>query len=361
MHVFPTRRYCDRPEPPVGPGGKPDGRFTADWHYVSASGDLSMLNGRFAVTPEYPDGVYHYVATESFPHLPRGFAGTPDKSFRRLPGQGPNHVPDRGERLPLGDQKDQTKESAVPRTGRYAVRPMIPAFVQDELRELDIELTPGQLDQLDRYLALVLDENRTTNLTAVREADAAWRRLIIDSLTVLPGLDELEPGSRVIDVGSGAGLPGMPVAIARPSLKVTLLESTGKKADFIRRAIDTLGLTNATVLQDRAETIGQSPEHREQYDACINRAVGPMNVLLEFALPLVSVGGRVLAMKGPKVEEELGEAGDALSLLGAGELAVIEAYPESFGNDLVIVSIIKEVATPDEYPRLPGVPKKQPL
>lgn len=238
---------------------------------------------------------------------------------------------------------------------------MIPAFVQDELRELDIELTPGQLDQLASYLALVLDENTRTNLTAVREEDAAWRRLIIDSLTVLPGLDELEPGSSVIDVGCGAGLPGMPVAIARPNLRMSLLESTGKKAAFIQRAIDTLGLENATVINDRAETIGQDPKHRESFDACINRAVGPMNVLLELSLPLVCTGGRLLAMKGPRVEQELSEAGDALSILGAGELAVIDAYPESFENDLVIVSIIKEVATPGEYPRLPGVPKKTPL
>lgn len=241
------------------------------------------------------------------------------------------------------------------------MRLMIPTFVHDELRELDIEITSDQLDQLDHYLSMVLDENRTTNLTAVREPDTAWRRLIIDSLTVLPGLDELAPGSRVIDVGSGAGLPGMPVAIIRPNLKLTMLESTGKKADFIRRSIETLGLTNATVLQERAETAGQSPKHREAYDACINRAVGPMNVLLEFAMPLVQTSGRVLAMKGPRAEQELEEAGDALVLLGAGELAVIDAYPESFENDLVIVSIIKGASTPPEYPRLPGVPKKQPL
>ncbi len=249
--------------------------------------------------------------------------------------------------------------------GRFAsdatLSRMIPAFVQDELHELDIELTPDQLDQLDRYLAMVLDENRVTNLTAVREPEAAWRRLIIDSLSVLPGLDELEPGSKVIDVGSGAGLPGIPVAIARPNLKVTMLESTGKKADFIRRSIVSLGITNAKVIQERAETAGQSPKHREQYAACINRAVGPMNVLLEFAMPLVQVGGRVLAMKGPRAEQELEEAGDALAILGASELAVIDAYPESFENDLVIVSIIKGEATPLEYPRLPGVPKKTPL
>lgn len=238
---------------------------------------------------------------------------------------------------------------------------MIPKFVHQELAELGLTLKAEQLGQLARYLALVLDENTRTNLTAIREEEAAWRRLVIDSLTVLPGLDELSPGSRVIDVGSGAGLPGVPVAIARPSLRVTLLESTGKKADFIRRAIEALGLTNAAVLQERAETAGQAHGHREAYDACINRAVGPMNVLLEFAMPLVQTGGRVLAMKGPRVEQELGEAGDALSILGAGELAVIDAYPESFDNDLVIVSIIKAVATPPEYPRLPGVPKKQPL
>lgn len=238
---------------------------------------------------------------------------------------------------------------------------MIPDFVHQELQALEIELTPDQLSSLGEYLALVLDENTRTNLTAVREEEAAWRRLIIDSLTVLPGLDQLEPGSRVIDVGSGAGLPGMPVAIVRPNLQITLLESTGKKASFIQRAIDELGLANASVLNERAETIGQSPEHRESYDACINRAVGPMNVLLELSLPLVQTGGRLLAMKGPRVEQELGDAGDALSILGAGELAVIDAYPESFDNDLVIVSIIKDAATPSEYPRLPGVPKKQPL
>lgn len=238
---------------------------------------------------------------------------------------------------------------------------MIPDFVNHELAELDIELTPDQLDALSRYLTMVLDENRTTNLTAVREPDAAWRRLIIDSLTVLPGLDELDPGASVIDVGSGAGLPGLPIAIARPTLRVTLVESTGKKAAFIQRCIDALELGNATVVNDRAETIGRSDRYRESFDACVNRAVGPMNVLLELSMPLIATGGRLLAMKGPKAEQELEDAGDALAILGAGEIAVIEAYPESFGNDLVIVSILKSASVPDEYPRLPGVPKKDPL
>lgn len=95
-------KQVDRPSPPDGPGGTPDGRFTADWEFVPNSGDLDRLNGRFAVTPEHPDGVYHYVLISSFPHVPRGFAGTPDSSFHRMPGQGPNHVDERGERLPIG-------------------------------------------------------------------------------------------------------------------------------------------------------------------------------------------------------------------------------------------------------------------
>lgn len=242
---------------------------------------------------------------------------------------------------------------------------MIPPFVLEDLAALEIDLTPEQLDRLARYLALVLEANTWMNLTAIREEDAAWRRLIIDSLTVLPGLDMLDPGSSpgnmVIDVGSGAGLPGVPLAIARPGLKVTMLEATGKKAAFIQSCIDALGLTNAKVVAERAETIGQDPQFRGQYAAAVSRAVGPMSLVLEYCLPLVSVGGRVLAMKGPKAEQELEEASDALTILGAGDLAIIDAYPESFGNDLVIVSIIKEAETPGEYPRLPGVPKKQPL
>ncbi|MEM1353627.1 MAG: 16S rRNA (guanine(527)-N(7))-methyltransferase RsmG [Planctomycetota bacterium] len=238
---------------------------------------------------------------------------------------------------------------------------MIPPFVLEDLSTLEIELTPEQFDQLARYLALVMEANQRMNLTAIREADAAWRRLIVDSLTVLPGLDMLEQGEQVIDIGSGAGLPGVPLAIARPGLGFTMLEATGKKAAFIQSCIDELGLANAVVTQARAETIGQDPQFREQCAAAVSRAVGPMSMVLEYSLPLVQVGGRVLAMKGPRVEQELDEAGDALAKLGAGELAIIDAYPESFGNDLVIVSIIKEASTPKAYPRLPGVPKKQPL
>lgn len=237
----------------------------------------------------------------------------------------------------------------------------IPDFVHTDLETLGLDVPASILEQLATYLDLLLETNRTMNLTAVRDRDRAWRRLIIDSLTLLPGLDDLPEDSALIDIGSGAGLPGLPVAMARPDLRITSLDATGKKIRFQQQVIETLGLSNATAIQDRAETIGHDPEHRDRYDVAVNRAIGPMAELLEYSLPLVKIGGSILAMKGPKVESELAVAGDALAVLGAGELRVFDAYPESFENDLVIVIVAKESRTPDGYPRAPGTPKHDPL
>ena len=175
----------------------------------------------------------------------------------------------------------------------------VPDFVHDDLGALGIALEPRQLEALADYLARVMAANQRMNLTAVREEDAAWRRLVIDSLSVLPGVDMLGEPAKVIDIGSGAGLPGLPIAVARPAVQVTMLEATGKKAEFIRGCIEALGLTNAQVLQERAEVLGQDPQHRAGYDAAVSRAVGAMPLVLEYSLPLVREGGRVLAMKGP--------------------------------------------------------------
>lgn len=237
----------------------------------------------------------------------------------------------------------------------------IPDFVGDDLQALGFEVPDATLDQLEVFLDRLLEANTRMNLTAVRQRDAAWKRLIVDSLTVLPGLDDLEPGAKVIDIGSGGGLPGIPLAIARPDLVVTLLESTGKKVAFHREAIDAMGLSQVHTIQERAEVLGQDPSHRQQYDAAVSRAVGPMAEVLEYSLPLVRVGGRMLAMKGPKAGQELDAASDALATLGAGDLQVFDAYPESFDNDLVIVSVLKDRPTPRTYPRSAGIPHRCPL
>lgn len=249
----------------------------------------------------------------------------------------------------------------------------IPDFVHRDLDALGFEMPGEVLDRLAAYLELILKANETTNLTAIRHREQAWSRLIVDSLTPLPGIPDPPeappenpkdgagklPG--VIDIGTGAGLPGVPLAIARPDVAVALVEATGKKVAFLESVVAALGLENVTVLAERAEMLGQDAAHRARYDVAVSRAVGPMPVVLEYSLPLLKVGGRVLAMKGPKAEAELEASGDALTKLGGGEVAVVEAYPESFDNELVIVSVIKDSPTPREYPRLPGLPKKMPL
>lgn len=237
----------------------------------------------------------------------------------------------------------------------------IPDFVHHDLTALGFEMPAEALDQLAAYLDLILEANQTTNLTAIRHREQAWSRLIVDSLTPLPGIPDEADDMKLIDIGTGAGLPGVPLAIARPDVAVTLVDGTGKKVRFLEHVVATLGLANVTPINARVEDLGQDAAHRAKYDIAVSRAVGPMPVVLEYSLPLLKIGGRVLAMKGPKAESELAVSGDALLKLGGGEVAVVEAYPESFGNELVIVSVIKEAATPREFPRLPGLPKKMPL
>ncbi len=241
----------------------------------------------------------------------------------------------------------------------------IPTFVTDELEQLNIHLSTAMLEQLARYLALLLEVNQQFNLTAIKDTDTAWRRHIIDSLTLWPLLHDLQQvagqGAKLMDVGSGGGLPGVVLAVALPQVQVTLLEATGKKAKFLQRCVSELALANTQVVHERAERVGHDRDHRQKYDRVVCRAVGPMRELLEYTLPLVKVGGQLLAMKGAQVERELDAAGDALMLLGAGELELLQAYPDGWPIDAAIVRISKEHDTPRQYPRLPGVPRMEPL
>lgn len=239
--------------------------------------------------------------------------------------------------------------------------PCVAAEAVRELLALQITLDDSALQKLGRYLDRLLQANQQFNLTAIKDRDQAWRRHIIDSLTLLGGLEEMPAGSSLIDVGSGGGLPGIPLAIARPDLQVTLLESTGKKAAFLDRCAKELPLPNVQVLNTRAETAGHDGRYRQQFDLGVCRAVGPLREVMEYVMPLVKVNGRMLAMKGAKAEQELDEAADAIDLLGGGDLLLIEAYPPEHPVQGAIVSIVKERPTPEIYPRLPGVPRQSPL
>lgn len=241
---------------------------------------------------------------------------------------------------------------------------IIPDFVREELQRMGIEVQESALDQMARFLEILLITNQNFNLTAARDIDAAWRRLILDSLTLLPSLDDIAPGgvsANTIDIGSGGGVPGIPLAIARPDLSFILLEAVGKKTIYLRRAVEHLKLGAVTVIEDRAENLGQDPAHRNHYDLAFSRAVGSVAEVLEYSLPLLKVGGRILAMKGAKAERELGEASDALLVLGGGDVKILEAYPHEPDRNLVIIDLVKQKPTPTTYPRRPGVPKRSPL
>jgi len=241
----------------------------------------------------------------------------------------------------------------------------------EKAAEQGIEFEPGDVERLGHYLALLLAANEHMNLTGVRDAAEAWTRHILDSLTLIQLLTDLPPGASVIDVGSGGGLPGVPLAITMPTLRFTLLEATGKKTEFLRQAIAILGLDNARVIKGRAEDAGQdrgertgtgrTGGHREAYDAVVARAVGPLSVLAEITVPFAKppsagvAGGVIALIKGQKADEELAAAKESLHQLKA----VHETTVETPTGRIVVLS--KGAATPKLYPRANGEPKRAPM
>jgi len=210
-------------------------------------------------------------------------------------------------------------------------------------------LSPPQHELLGRYLDLLWQANQTMNLTRITERAAAEIGHVGDALTLLAWIGK--DCRTLVDVGSGGGVPGLPLAIVLPGVTVTLLESTQKKAGFLQRVVGELKLTNVTVLAKRAETVGHSAL-RETFDVATVRAVGQLDWLAEWCLPLVRVGGMLLAMKGKKATEEAPAAGKAISICGGQTAAIHPAGLPGF-DEHVIVQIRKSLPTPARYPRLP--------
>jgi 16S rRNA (guanine527-N7)-methyltransferase len=242
-----------------------------------------------------------------------------------------------------------------------------------ELTSMGVACEADELQRLGQYLAFLRDANERFNLTAVAEPGAMWLRHIADSLSLLPMIDTLTSDDeelaaartssggntgpwRLIDVGSGGGLPGIPLAIVLPTFEVTLLEATGKKARFLQAVTAALGLANVRVVQARAEDAGRDRvQHRERYDIVVSRAVGGLATLAELTVPLARVGGVVLAIKGEKAAEEVAEAKQALYALHAHALELARTPTGT------IVPLRKMRITPKIYPRRPGEPKRVPL
>jgi 16S rRNA (guanine527-N7)-methyltransferase len=225
---------------------------------------------------------------------------------------------------------------------------------------LGIDLTTEQQRAFEKYAHELIDWNERINLTAITEPLAIEMRHFLDSLSVLRAIP-IQPGKRVIDVGTGAGFPGVPLRIVCSDMRLTLLESTGKKTAFLEHIVSELNLTNTRIVNARAEDAGQDPEHREKYDLVLARAVAHMPILVEYLLPLCKVGGYCVALKGESAATEIGVAETALRLLGGRfvQLTPIELPHVAETHYLVVIE--KVAATPHLYPRKPGIPSKKPL
>lgn len=239
-----------------------------------------------------------------------------------------------------------------------------PEWFVGECERIGVVFDEGDVEKLGFFLALLLAANERVNLTAIRDAGEAWRRHILDALTLLPYVAALDSAQaerddstrlHAADVGSGAGLPALPLAVCMPRVSFTAIESTAKKARFIAIASDRMGLRNVDVHADRAETLGHDAEHRERYDTVLARAVGPIAVLAELCVPLLRVGGVALLVKGERADAELASAKPALHALHARH----EATDRTPTGRIVVLT--KQRPTPHAYPRKPGEPKRTPL
>lgn len=223
-------------------------------------------------------------------------------------------------------------------------------LLRDGARELGIELSDAQIKQLDRFAALLVETNRSLNLTRITEPSEIVTGHYLDSLTCLAACN-IPHGARVIDVGTGAGLPGIPIKIARPDLDMTLLDSSGKKLRFIEGAVASLGVTGVTLVHARAENAGRDPAHREAYDVAVTRALADMKTLAELCLPLVKVGGVLIAQKSEGADEEIDAARAILGQLG-GRIDRVERIriPRTDITRRLVV-VFKTKTTPADYPR----------
>ncbi len=226
---------------------------------------------------------------------------------------------------------------------------------------LGLKLTPSQLRAFQTYSDELLAWNVHTNLTAIIDPEAVEVRHFADSLSCLLVMKPRPPGLRVIDVGTGAGFPGLPIKIVCPSIDLTLVEATGKKVNFLRHMAQRLQLDRVTVIHERAETLGQMVEHRECYDWVLARAVAGMRTLAEYLLPLCRVGGHCLPQKGESAAQEVVEAHHAIRLLGGDVVQLTPVELPMVAETHYLIDIAKVAATPPAYPRRVGVPDKRPL
>ena len=224
--------------------------------------------------------------------------------------------------------------------------------------EAQLSFTEEQLAQFTRYYELLVETNKVMNLTAITEPEEVAVKHMVDSLLAY---EDGMQGKTLVDVGTGAGFPGVPLKIYCPSLRVTLVDSLGKRLRFLQQVIDELGLKGIRCEHLRAEDAGRSKKHREQYDYVTARAVARLSVLSEYCLPLAKKGGQFIALKGSRFAEEIEEGEAAVKILGGKIISAEPVKLPGLDDGRAIIKIAKMKATPAQYPRKAGTPEKQPL
>lgn len=233
-------------------------------------------------------------------------------------------------------------------------------LINDARTRFNVHLTARQVMALIHYERELIEWNQKFNLTAIRDVESIRTKHFLDSFSCVQAW-KANPPLRLVDVGTGAGFPGIPLKIIYPNMHVTLVESVGKKAMFCQHIVSKLGLEGVEVIHARAEEMGQTPAQRESYDWAVARAVAKLNILSEYLLPLVKVGGTMLAQKGESAPAEAQSAEKAMKLLGGKLKQLIPVNLPGVADDRYLVLVDKVAATPPKYPRSAGMAAKMPL
>lgn len=223
---------------------------------------------------------------------------------------------------------------------------------------LGVRFSVEQIEQFYKYMNLLIEWNEKMNLTAITEPKEIILKHFIDSLTILKYIDD---NSKLVDVGTGAGFPGVPLSIMNPTLKITLVDSLNKRLIFLQEVVKELNLKNIEIVHARAEEFGQNKNYREKFDIATSRAVANLATLSEYLVPLVKIDGKIISMKASNAKEEINDAQKAIEVLG-GKIEKIEEFdlPESdIGRTIIIID--KNKCTPAKYPRKAGTPAKEPI
>ncbi|MCK6625276.1 MAG: 16S rRNA (guanine(527)-N(7))-methyltransferase RsmG [Anaerolineae bacterium] len=228
-------------------------------------------------------------------------------------------------------------------------------------QQFNLTLTDAQLAAFEQYSQELMAWNQRVNLTSITAPDEIATKHFLDSLSLYPLLAELPSTLALIDVGTGAGFPGLPLKLVLPQIRLTLLESTGKKTAFLQHLIQVLNLTGVSVLTARAEEASRRPDQRERYDVATARAVAVLPVLAEYTLPFVKQGGLVIVQKGQHPADEIKAAANALGILGGKVSQVLPVTVPGLDAERHLVVLQKIKSTPPQYPRRPGLPAKKPI